>query len=339
MGVTRASIGVLAVGTVLLLAAVSGCATAGPASAPASAPASCPSGTLVSTASGLTDALAAATPGTTVVLADGRYEGRFTVAVSGTAAAPITLCGASGAVLDGGGTDSGYTLHLQGASHWRLEGFSVSGGQKGVMLDGSSSNALTGLTVSGTGDEAVHLRAGSSDNLVEKSTISGTGRSTAEFGEGVYVGSAQSNWCTISACDPDRSDRNRISGNTISGTTAEAIDVKEGTTGGQLLGNALDGSAATAVDSLIDVKGSDWVVSRNTGTAAPKDGAQVHVILDGWGARNAFDGNSFAVAASGYAVSIVGDARAAGNQVACDNRATVAGADAPGRATNVTCVG
>ncbi len=339
MGVTRASIGVLAAGTVLLLAAISGCATAGPASAPASAPASCPSGTLVSTASGLTDALAAATPGATVVLADGRYEGRFTIAVTGTATAPITLCGASGAVLDGGGTDTGYTLHLQGASHWRLEGFSVSGGQKGVMLDGSSSNVLTGLSVSGTGDEAVHLRAGSSDNTVENSTISNAGLHDAKFGEGIYVGTAQSNWCEISACKPDASDRNLISGNTVSGTTAETIDVKEGTTGGQLLGNVLDGSAATAVDSLIDVKGSDWVVSGNIGTAAPKDGAQVHVILEGWGARNAFDGNSFAVAPPGYAVSVVGDARAAGNQVACDNRATVAGTDAPGRVTNVTCVG
>jgi hypothetical protein len=341
MGVSAASVGAFVAGVALLLAAVSGCSVAGPASvtSPSVAPASCPAGTLVSTAAELTDALSAATPGAVVVLADGRYAGTFTIAASGTAAEPITLCGASGAVLDGGSIDSGYTLHLQGASNWRLEGFTVTGGQKGVMLDGSSSNVLTGLTVTRTGDEALHLRAGSSDNTVQDSTISTTGLRNARFGEGVYVGTAQSNWCTVSACNPDASDRNLISGNTITGTTAEAIDVKEGTTGGRLLANTLDGSAITEVDSLIDLKGSGWTVSDNRGTAAPTDGVQVHVIVDGWGAGNTITANDFAVAASGYAVAVVGAARGAGNEVGCDNVATMAGTDAPGRVTNVTCAG
>jgi hypothetical protein len=257
-------------------------------------------------------ALAAAEPGGVIVLAPGRYDAPLTITRSGTADAPITLCGPPDAVIAGPSTESGYTLHLDGASHWLLQGFAVEGGQKGVMLDGASGNVLTGIRVSSTGDEAVHLRAGSSDNRLEGLVIETTGLRTPEFGEGVYIGSAESNWCDISDCGPDRSDRNVVVDSTITGTTAEAIDVKEGTTGGELRGNALDGSAATAVDSL-------------------------HVIVDGWGAGNRFEANRFAVAADGYGVLLEGTARSAGNVVLCDNVASVDGVPSSSFVTNVTC--
>ena len=63
-------------------------------------------------------------------------------------------------------------------------------------------------------------------------TISDTGLRRDKFGEGVYVGSAQSNWCKHSDCEPDESDRNVVEGNTIFDTGAESVDLKEGTTGG-----------------------------------------------------------------------------------------------------------
>ena len=301
----------------------------------------CPRGTGVSTADELSAALENARPGDTIVLADGRYAGEFTATAVATEAQPVVLCGSAGAVLDGGSVDSGYTLHLDRAEHWRLEGFTVSGGQKGVMLDGASHNVLSGLTVSAVGDEAVHLRAGSSDNLLEGITVTGTGLRDPEFGEGIYIGTAESNWCDISDCEPDRSDRNRIVGATVSGTTAETVDVKEGTTGGELTGSILDGSAISAVDSLVDVKGNDWAITGNTGTAAPEDGAQVHVILEGWGRDNDFAGNTFAVAGAGVAIAIVGDARDSGNVVHCDNTATVDGRPATSTASlsNVACTG
>ena len=43
----------------------------------------------------------------------------------------------------------------------------------------------------------------------------------------------------ITDCEPDRSDRNVVAGNTISDTTAESIDIKEGTTGGTVVGQHL----------------------------------------------------------------------------------------------------
>lgn len=179
--------------------------------------------------------------------------------------APITLCGSAAAVIDGGPNDSGYALHLDGASHWVVRGFSVTGAARGIMLDSSSHNELQGLTVSNTGQEGVHLRAGSSDNLVQGLVVSDTGKTTPEYGEGIYIGTATSNWCDISACEPDRSDRNRVLDNKVFAVTAEAVDVKEGTTGGELRGNDLTLGDTPAVDSVVDLKGNEWTVSANHG--------------------------------------------------------------------------
>ena len=96
----------------------------------------------MSSASELTRALAAARPGEEIVLAAGTYDGNFTASHSGTPAAPVTLCGPRSAVLDGGSISRGYTLHLDHASWWRVEGFTVEGGQKGIVADGSDDDYL-----------------------------------------------------------------------------------------------------------------------------------------------------------------------------------------------------
>lgn len=315
--------------------ALGGCA-AEPDPGPFVQPENCAAGTGVRTAGELADALRDAEPGAVIVLSAGRYAGSFTIATAGTAADPITLCGGPEAVLDGGSVDEGYTLHLDGAAHWQLQGFTVSGGQKGVMLDASSDNTLSGLTVTGVGDEGIHLRSGSSDNTVINSTVDGTGLREPRFGEGLYVGSAEGNWCTFSGCEADRSDRNRLIDNTVRGTTAEAIDVKEGTSGGEMSGNRLDGAAMSEADSLIDVKGNGWSVNGNSGTA-PVDGAQVHVVVEGWGRENIFAANTFEVASDGYAVLLEGSARATANTVGCDNVASISGTPTPAAVTNGTC--
>jgi len=234
-------------------------------------------------------------------------------------------------VLDGGPTDGGYTLHLDGAAHWRVLGLTVSGGQKGVMLDGSTSVVLQGLLVTGTGDEAIHLRSDSTDNHVRGNVIRSTGLRKPKFGEGVYIGTAESNWCDISSCRPDRSDRNTVQGNDIAGVTAEGIDVKEGTRDGLITGNVLSGAAASAVDSAVDVKGNGWLVTGNTVLDAPEDGIQVHEITPGSGDGNTFTGNTVAGDLPGYLVRVTGDGTR--NRVACDNT-VVKGA---GDVTNVTC--
>ncbi|NNG19980.1 hypothetical protein HJ590_10410 [Naumannella sp. ID2617S] len=61
------------------------------------------------------------------------------------------------------------------------------------MLDGSVGSVISGVTVSEVGEEGVHFRSCSSDGVLERSLITRTGRTRLRFGEGVYVGSANSN--------------------------------------------------------------------------------------------------------------------------------------------------
>lgn len=279
----------------------------------------CPTATVrVTDADGLESALADAGPGTVIELAPGVYRGEFVTTASGTADEPARLCGPADAVLDGGAIKGGYVLHLDGAEHWVLSGFTVRNGQKGVMADGTTGTTISGLTVYGIGDEAIHLRRHSTDNLVTGNTISDTGLRKEKFGEGVYIGTAVSNWSDITDGEPDRSDGNRVIGNAIYAMTAEAVDVKEGTTRGEVSGNQFDGSLLTGADSWVDVKGNDWTIADNVGRNTPLDGYQTHDVADGWGTRNVFTRNSGQLdSAEGFLVALrpVNE-----NRALCDNR-------------------
>jgi hypothetical protein len=282
----------------------------------------CPAPTVtVTDGPSLTEALAAAVPGTSIRLADGVYAGRFVATASGTAAQPIFLCGGTGAVLDGGGTSGGYALHLDGVSYWRVAGFVVRNGQKGVMADRVQQTVIQGLTVEQIGDEGIHLRNFSTDNVVQGNTVRDTGLRKAQYGEGIYVGSARSNWCTVTACAPDRSDRNVVRDNDISATTAESVDIKEGTTGGTLAGNTFDGSALSGkfADSWVDVKGNGWLIEHNTGHNSRGDGFQTHQVVKGWGADNTFTANVADVNGPGFGFDFT---PVDGNTLRCDNKAT-----------------
>lgn len=281
----------------------------------------------------LSQALSGARAGDVIQLADGTYKGNFTATAQGTADRPITLCGTRNAVL---GATGGYGLHLDGASHWRLAGFTIRGGAKGLMLDRARSNLVEGLLIEQAGEEGLHLRMGSSDNLVRGNEVRLTGRTSAEYGEGVYIGSAQKNWSKFGdgGGGPDRSDRNVIELNTITDTVAENVDIKEGTTGGILRGNTFSGRALAGgfADSWVDVKGNGWTIADNVGTDSPADGFQVHEIVSGWGVDNRFDNNSATLGRTGYAINVTKNPQR--NVVSCTNRVT------GGRGlSNIACTG
>ena len=280
---------------------------------------SCPGTTVsVDDADGLHAALAAASPGDVIGLADGEYAGEFVATADGTEAAPIWLCGGRDAQLVGEGHDDGYGLHLDGAAHWRLVGFTVRDSQKGVMADGTTGTVIQGLEVRSIGDEAIHLRGHSTANAVRGNVIHDTGNRREKFGEGVYIGTAESNWCDITDCEPDRSDGNVVEGNTIYDVTAEAVDLKEGTTGGSVIGNSFDGSSMTedGADSWVDVKGNDWTIVGNVGAHSLMDGFQTHEILDGWGTGNHFADNTATVDGPGFGFSLTPELA---NTVSCSN--------------------
>lgn len=283
----------------------------------------------VSSADELESALARAEPGRRIRLAPGTYRGRFKATASGTREHPIVVCGPRTAVLDGGSYSTGYVLHLDRARHWTLSGFTVTRGKEGIMLDRSSSVRMLGLLVHGVGQAGIHLRRFSNWNLVAYSEIRDTGRHEPGYGEGVYIGSARSNWAGITGSRdrPDLCVGNKVVYSSFGpDVRAEAIDIKEGTRDGRIDGNVFDGTGmegANYADSWIDVKGNGYRIKNNTGHAARRDGFQVHVAVAGWGNDNVFRNNLANVGGPGYGFHV--DPDASGNQVRCDNEVNAAG--------------
>lgn len=286
----------------------------------------------VTSASQLKTALAGAKAGMTISLADGTYTGKWVASAAGTASAPITLVGSRKAILTTGSTGSGYALNVKG-SYWNLTGFSVTKAAKGIVLDNSDYSIIDGVDVGNIGQEAVHMRTSSTNVTIRNSLVHDTGITTKAYGEGIYVGSANSNWSSVmgSSSKPDQSNNVLIEKNTITNTSAEGIDIKEGTTGGRVIGNVFKNSGYSgenSADSWVDVKGNGYVISGNSGSGTRLDAFQVHSVLSGWGGTNTFSGNSV-TSVPGYEVNIA--SKTAGNVVRCKSSAAGMGL------TNVTC--
>lgn len=297
---------------------------------PAHADTPCPAPTVtVATPVQLASALSAAQPGDVIHIADGVYDGNWAATTPGTSSSPIWLCGGPEAELTNDGITGGYGLHLDGADWWHLHGFTVTDAQKGVIVDASEHVTVEALTVHGVGDEGIHLRSHTVDSLVTGNTIHDTGNRREKFGEGVYIGSSDANWGVLTAGQPDRSDRNTITGNTIYDTTAESVDIKEGTADGVVTGNTFDGASQTeeGADSWVDAKGNGWLIEGNAGVHSLLNGFETHHRnlskkgLGNWGLNNTFTGNTADVQGPGRGF-YVHDPSVTSNVVRCDNVVT-----------------
>ncbi|MFF7340575.1 right-handed parallel beta-helix repeat-containing protein [Streptomyces sp. NPDC008163] len=266
-------------------------------------------------------ALAAAVPGQTIELADGSYSGNFKITRGGTASAPITLTGSRAAVLttpSGGGNG----IQLTGAPYWVIRGITVTGGQKGIMIDASDHVVADSVEIHHTTMEGIHFRTSSGYGVVQNSFIHDTGLSGNGMGEGVYVGTAN----TLT----DASDHVRIVGNVIGpGIGGENIDVKEGTTGGLISGNTFDGDGLTGAnydDSWVDIKGNGYTVENNRGTGTTNDGFQTHTQDPGWGCGTVFRNNTAdltgATGPTRFAIDITNYSSGCPATVTSDNRVT-----------------
>lgn len=256
----------------------------------------------VATSGELERALAAAGPGTVITLAPGTYvrDGgdRWVATNDGTAREPIVVRGPRSAILASDGITGDYGLHVTG-DHYVLQGFSVREATKGIVLDGSVGTVIDGVDVGEVGEEGVHFRSCSSDGILRNSTIHDTGRRKPQFGEGVYVGSANSNWDRY-ACrgGVDDTEGVLIEGNTFRDIAAEGADIKEGIDSGTIKANTFDNAGfggENSADSAIDLKGNGWVVSGNTirnPTGAAHEGIQIHSVAAGYGNRNVVEGNT-----------------------------------------------
>lgn len=297
----------------------------------------------VDTAEEIRSALATARPGDVITVVDGEYEfkPRLVASASGTPDAPIVLQGTRAAVIRTKNSSGDYGLHITG-DYWRIEGLTVAHATKGIVLDGSVGTVIDSVEVFDIGDEGVHFRTCSSDGVLRNSFIHDTGRNSAQYGEGVYVGSANSNWSKYQCADPiegkllgDNTERVLIEGNLFQDITAEGADLKEGTDSGTLRGNMfrrVGGSGMNSADSAVDVKGNNWVVEDNTvddagapwlddGVATPSefaDGYQTHQVYDGYGNHNVFRRNRVIGPIPGYGVGLY---PLLANTVGCDNTA------------------
>ncbi|MBK0382355.1 coagulation factor 5/8 type domain-containing protein [Pedobacter sp. SD-b] len=280
----------------------------------------------------LKNVLDIAKPGDSIVLKDGIYDGKFiiTASNSGTSTQPITLVGSRNVILDGGSKETGYVLSLQ-ANYWRIKGFSIRNGLKGIVADGANHNLIDGIIVTQIGEEAIHLRKFSKHNTIQNSEITYTGLKTPDYGEGIYIGSAVSNWAKYSDGQPDKCDSNKVLNNKIGPyVAAECIDIKEGTTGGLIKGNTFEAqgiTGANSADSWIDVKGNHYLIEDNTGfNTQPSvllDGFQINCAASGWGSYNEFKNNICNVNSSGFGFNVrlkSSKGEAVGNKIYSNNK-------------------
>ena len=186
-----------------------------------------------------------ARPGDVIEIVDGEYlfDERLVASASGVDSAPITLRGTRAAMIRTKDVSDDYGLHVTG-DHWRIEGITIAHASKGIVLDGSIGTVIDGVEVYEIGDEAVHFRACSSDGVLRNSFVHDTGRDSPQYGEGAYVGSANSNWSDYECTDPlegvdegDNTERVLIENNVFEDITAEGVDLKEGTDSGTVRGN------------------------------------------------------------------------------------------------------
>ncbi|WAC40541.1 chondroitinase-B domain-containing protein [Pedobacter sp. SL55] len=286
----------------------------------------------VANSSQLKRALATAKPGDSIILKDGVYEGKFVIeaSASGTKNEPIVLTGGRNAILDAGSIETGYVLSLK-ANYWKLKGFTVKNGLKGIVADGANYNVIDGVFVTQLGEEGIHFRTFSKHNTVKNSEVTHTGKKRPGYGEAIYIGSAYSNWAKYTNGAPDKCDSNQVLNNKLGPfVTAECIDVKEGTTGGIIKGNTFEAQGITgenSADSWMDIKGNYYLIANNIGyNTQPSvllDGYQVNCAYEGWGAYNIFKNNISNVNAEGYGINIKlksSKGEAVGNEVYIDNK-------------------
>jgi endoglucanase len=225
-------------------------------------------------------AMANAQPGDEIIIASGTYlaSGKikdaigkfnyFTGGANGTAANPIILRGTSATsrpiLRPTDANKFGATVMSITGDYWIIKDIELSFGQKGLILDGANNCKLINLKVHTLRDEGIHLRSGSSNNLLQNCQVFNAGEGQPGFGEGIYVGSDQSQHDTYNpACDNNTIDGCIIGPN----VRAEGIDIKEGTQFTIVKNSTFSGagiSGENSADAFIDVKGGNAFIYNNT---------------------------------------------------------------------------
>lgn len=262
----------------------------------------------VSTTTELTSATLNAKAGDTIWVASGKYElpssncqndkfvnetgrdcGRIWLGADGTKDNPIVLAGSDPAnppEIYGTAVNSNYGIHVTG-NYVVLKNLKIHTFSKGVVFDNSVGALMEDCEVYHTGTELVHVRDSSQQVTLNRNFIHGSGFDVAQYGEGIYVGTYYKGWASSQQSDKnagfwgESASQHRYSGydwrvndtkitcNIVKATTAENIDVKEGTVRGVVQGNMFIGDSTNYDgqvdhdDANIDMKGASWTVTGN----------------------------------------------------------------------------
>ena len=262
----------------------------------------------VSTVADLTSATLGAKAGDTIWVTPGKYElptsnckndkfvnetgrdcGLIWLGADGTKANPVVLAGSdpkNPPEIFSSDYKHNYGIHVTG-NYVILKNLKIHSFSKGVVFDNSVGALMEDCEVYHTGNEIVHVRDSSQQVTLNRNFIHGSGYEIAKYGEGIYVGTYNTGWASSQQADRDagfwgtdasqhrysgydwRVNDTKITCNIVSGTTAENIDVKEGTVrgfvqGNMFIGDSLDYNGEVSYDDAnIDMKGASWTVTGN----------------------------------------------------------------------------
>ena len=176
----------------------------------------------------ITQALAVAVAGDTVLVGPGRYAEELRTVRPGRPGAPIRIVGRPGTHLVGPrGRGRGRLIQVL-HDHVTLQSLELSDANILVWVEGAKGVRLLRSRLHDAGGECMRLKGVATANEVAGNVIARCGRVRfnlargSKNGEAIYIGTAPEQ----SGGRPDRSDGNRVHHNRIA-ATAECVDVKE----------------------------------------------------------------------------------------------------------------
>lgn len=159
-----------------------------------------------------------------IIYFTGLHTGNMKTYAHGTAAAPIIVRGIN-ATVQTSSQSTGYGVDVR-HDYWRFDDFTINFAKKGFYCLNADHGVVTRVDITNIGQEAFKFRRYSNFWEVVSCSVDGTGQAANDYGEGFYVGDAQSNW--ESSTKPDTSGNIVFRDCYVVNVTNDAYDLKEG---------------------------------------------------------------------------------------------------------------
>ena len=159
-----------------------------------------------------------------IVYFTGVHTGNMKTFAHGTSTSPIIVRGIN-ATIQTTSQSTGYGIECL-HNYWRFDDFTINYAKKGFYALNADHGVLTRVDITNIGQEAFKFRRYSNYWEVVDCSADGTGQSANDYGEGFYVGDAQSNW--ESSSTPDTSGYITFRNCYTRNTSNDGFDLKEG---------------------------------------------------------------------------------------------------------------